>query len=142
MNLGTHEDFSRLSQRSTGSDRSFGFVFGIFLAIVAFVPTRSGHLVRKWALLCSVILFLLALIRPQVLRPLNIFWTHLGLAIGKISNPIIMTLIYFVVFTPIAILFRIMKRDPLRLRFDPEAASYWILRNPSTAGPDSMRNQF
>jgi hypothetical protein len=37
---------------------------------------------------------------------------------------------------------RIAGKDPLRLRFDRQAKSYWIERHPPGPDPDSMKNQF
>ena len=54
------------------------------------------------------------------------------------SLGIVIGAMYYLVFTPIGLLFRLMGKDSLRLRFDPNAGSYWIPREP----PGSMKNQF
>jgi len=43
---------------------------------------------------------------------------------------------------PTGLIMRLFGKDPLRLRFDAEAKSYWIQREPPGPEPDSMRNQF
>jgi hypothetical protein len=52
------------------------------------------------------------------------------------------SLLFFAVFTPFAPILRIARKDPLRLRRDPQAASYWIERNPPGPAPESIAGQF
>jgi len=44
--------------------------------------------------------------------------------------------------TPIAFLLRALGKDPLRLRFDPAAPTYWLDRRPPGPSGESMPNQF
>jgi hypothetical protein len=49
---------------------------------------------------------------------------------------------FFLVFVPAGFISRLLGKDPLRLKLEPNAESYWILRDPPGPAPDSMRNQF
>ena len=49
---------------------------------------------------------------------------------------------FAMVFVPIGLLLRLFGKDPLRLRLDPAAQSYWIEREPPGPAADSMTNQF
>ena len=60
----------------------------------------------------------------------------------KIVNPVVLGLLFYVTVTPIALLMRVLGKDPLRLRRDSDAASYWIDRTPPGPVPESMKNQF
>jgi hypothetical protein len=53
-----------------------------------------------------------------------------------------MGFMFYLIFTPAALLFRLLGRDFLRLKPEGEAGSYWIPRNPPGPAPESMRNQF
>ena len=77
---------------------------------------------------------------PRLLHLPNIWWTHLGKLLGKVTNPIVAALMFYLFVTPIALIFKLLGKDPLRLTFDRAAESYWILREPSSR--ESMRNQF
>jgi len=90
----------------------------------------------------SIIFLLLALLVPKALAPLNWVWTKLGLLLHKIVSPVVLGILFFMVFTPIGITFRLFGGDPLRLRFDSNALSYWIARSPPGPAPDSLKNQF
>ncbi len=65
-----------------------------------------------------------------------------GLLLHRVVNPLTMGVIFFFTVTPIALMFRILGKDPLRLKLDPEAKSYWIYRDPPGPRPDSMKQQF
>ena len=79
---------------------------------------------------------------PAVLWPLNRLWLLLGIVLYRIVNPIVMALLFFSTIVPIGMLMRLCGKDSLRLRREPEAASYWIEREPPGPPPETMRNQF
>ncbi len=66
----------------------------------------------------------------------------LGLLLGRVVSPIVMALLFFLVVTPTAFLFRLLGKDPLRLAAEPRAGTYWIERRPPGPPPDTMANQF
>ena len=53
-----------------------------------------------------------------------------------------MGLIFFVAVTPTALIMRLVGKDPLHRRFEPEARTYWIERRPPGPEPETMKNQF
>jgi len=142
MKSGTHESFDRAHVPQSSSDRSFGLVFTAFFALVGLWPLVHKHPFRPWALYLSGAFLVIALVAPRILHPLNIAWTHLGRLISKITNPIITGLMFYLIFTPAAILFRMMGKDLLRTKFDRGASTYWIVRDPSGPAPESMSHQF
>jgi len=124
-----------------GSDRSFGFVFAGFFALVALWPLVHGRTVRMWALGLSPLFLAAALIVPTILHPLNVLWARLGARLNRITTPIFTGLMFFVLFTPIAYVARLCGKEFLRLK-PSEADSYWIPREPPGPAPDSIRHQF
>jgi len=137
-----HEDFHRKQEGQGGSDRGFGIVFAIFFVLVGLLPLRAHHPIRWWALALAGIFLFVALVRPVWLRPLNRLWTKLGLLLGRVVSPLVTAVLFFLVVTPIGLLFRLLKKDPLRLATSAEASSYWIERQPPGPAPETMRNQF
>lgn len=126
----------------SSSDRSFGLVFAAFFLIIALIPLLHGNGARLWAIGLSLICGVIALVIPNILAPLNRIWTRLGLLMHRIVNPIALGIIFFGVVTPIGLLMRLFDKDPLRLRLDKAATSYWIVRTPPGPAPDSFINQF
>jgi len=142
LRTGVHEDFSRLDSSGGSSDRSFGLVMAGFFALTALVPLLRGRPFRPWALAVSAAFLVVALIGPTLLRPLNLLWTRLALLLSKITNPIITGLMFYMLFTPVAFVIRLLGKDPLRLKLPPVSGSYWIPRKPGEPTPESMQNQF
>ena len=121
-----------------GSNRSFGIVFFIVFLLIAIYPLLSGENVRLWSLTIATIFFILGIINSGLLSPLNKIWFKFGLLLGRLISPLIMSLIFFLVVTPIALLMKLLKKDLLNLKFN-KGKTYWIVKS----GPKSkMKNQF
>ncbi|HTH17378.1 MAG TPA: SxtJ family membrane protein [Magnetospirillum sp.] len=125
-----------------GSERSFGLVFAAFFVLVGLWPLKNGGEVRVWALGAAAGFLLAALVAPKALKPLNLVWFKLGLALHKVVTPVVMGLLFFVTVTPVGLLMRATGQDPMRLKRDPKARSYWIERTPPGPSAASMKNQF
>ena len=75
------------------SNRSFGILFSIVFAIIAFWPTINGNPLRFWSIPISVIFLVLGLLNSKLLNPLNIVWVKFGELLGRIIAPIVMAII-------------------------------------------------
>ncbi len=96
---------------------------------------------RLWLLAPGLLVLAATLIRPAVLHPLNLAWTKLGILLGKVVNPIVTGLLFYLVFTPAAIVLRWMGKDLLHVIRDAAADTYWIPRDSARPGP-AMIDQF
>lgn len=124
------------------SNRTFGLVFAAFFALIAVLPLLRGHAVRRWPLPVSALFLLAALAAPKVLAPLNRAWTALGKLLHAVINPLILGVLFYLVFAPFGWVLRRMGKDFLRLRPAPDAPTYWIARQPPGPAPESMSRQF
>ncbi|MBU3888962.1 SxtJ family membrane protein [Methylosinus sp. KRF6] len=137
----THEALTSDRPVELGSDRSFGLVIAAALTILALAPMWRNDSPHLWALAVAAVFAAFAIIAPKRLAALNDLWLAFGSTLHKIVNPIVMAVMFFGVLTPIATLFRLRGRDPLALRFDHAAESYWTLRGDADGASD-MRKQF
>jgi hypothetical protein len=140
--MSAHETFQREHDVRGSSDRSFGLVFAGFFLVVAFLPLLKGHAARWWAAPFSALFLIVALVAPSILRPLNRIWLQVGLLLQRIVSPVILAVLFYLVFTPLSFLGRMMGKDFLKLRFDRDAKSYWIPRTPPGPPAEGMINQF
>ena len=149
--MSTHESFARDEEIEGSTDRGFGLTVGGILLAIAVVRIglgwwSSGEAQLGWLEWTlggvGLVLLLLGLVAPATLAPLNRAWTKLGLLLFKIVNPIVLGLIFALTIIPIGLLLRLFGKDPLRLKFEPEAKSYWIERDPPGPEPASMPQQF
>jgi len=138
----THEAFEREEQVVAGSDRSFGLVMaGAFAVVTALNGWHAGR-IWPWTAGLAAIFLIAALHRPAILNPLNRVWLKFGLLLHRIVNPVIMALLFYGTVLPTGLVMRAMGKDPLRLRREPDAASYWIVRTPPGPAPETMKDQF
>ena len=133
--MAAYEEFDRGEGVKPSSNRVFGLVLAAFFALAGFLPLLRGHAVRPWAALLSAIWLFAALAAPAALGPLNRVWTALGVLLHKVTNPIILGVFFYLIFTPFGALLRLLGKDFLRLKRLPEAESYWILRQPPGPPP-------
>jgi hypothetical protein len=138
----THESFDARSEVKAVSDRSFGFTVAGFLCLLGLWPLFRAVAPHWPLLLASAALVGVALAAPKTLHPFNALWLRIGLTLGKIMTPVVLGLIFFTTVAPIGLLMRAFGKDPLRLRRDPSASSYWIARDPPGPSSDSMKWQF
>lgn len=138
-----HEDLTREHHVAGSSDRSFGLVFaGVFLLIAGWPSLFHGEMPRWWASGVAIVFALIALLKPGLLAGPNRLWTRFGVLLGKVVGPIALGVVFYGVVTPVGAVMRLTGKDPLRLKRDPGADSYWIPREPPGPPPNSMTNQF
>ncbi len=125
------------------SDRAFGLVFTVIFLLIALFPLLSGQGIWKSAIVFSFAFGLAALTAPRILSPLNRLWTRFGLLLHKITSPIILGIIFFLVITPMGIIMRALRKNgPLKMTMDHECQTYWIERTPPGPRHDSFTDQF
>jgi hypothetical protein len=117
-------------------------VFALLAAAWTAKMTAQGASGRPWqaseltAILIGImwagigIWTLWAIFRPKYLLPFYLVITAVSLPIGIVVSFAILAVLYFGVFTPIALIFRLLGRDALHRRFDASAKTYWTLRQP------------
>ena len=120
------------------SNRSFGIVFCVVFLIISFYPIINDENIRLWSLLAAFVFLILGILNSRALTPLNRLWFKFGILLGTIISPIIMGIIFFFVVTPIGLLMKLFKKDPLNRRFNNNK-SYWIEK---TEPKSKMKNQF
>lgn len=127
------------------SDRTFGFVVGTALFLLADYHYFKGLQISVLVLIafaCAVILWVFAIFRPGSLHGLNRTWMKLGLVLNKLTNPLIMGLLFFLVITPVGLIMRAFGKDILNLKIKSKESTYWIQRVPTGPSRDTMTNQF
>lgn len=138
----THEEYRERDTVKGSSDRAFGIVFSIVFLIVGLFPLVGGGSVTWWPFAVSAIFLVAAVAFSSVLAPLNKVWTRFGLLLHRVTNPIIMGILFFIVVTPVGLVMRLFGKRFLHQELERGADSYWIRRNPPGPAPDTMKQQF
>ena len=118
-----------------------GLWAGIFAVFLGFGIVHHDNL-RIWAL-CGAVISIALLATPSLATPLYKAWLTFGNIMGFVISRIILALIFFGIFTPLGIIFRILKRDilGLKLAFYSKEKSQSLFKIRETQ-PTSMKNQF
>lgn len=132
-------DNQSYADAKVSSERSFALTFGAVLLLVSLWPLLSGGSIRLWAAFLSAGFFILAFARPAIFALPNRYWSRLGILLGHIVSPVVMTLLYAVVVLPTGLFLRAVGIDKMNRRFDRSATSYWIERDEQ---PGAMDRQF
>lgn len=121
--------------------RSFGLLVGGVFTLIALWPLLvRQEQPRLWAFVVGSLLILGALIAPRWLRPLFIGWMKVGHVLGFINTRIILSIGFFLVFTPIGLIRRIMGKDSLHRKLEPGRETYRSPRLPRLS--DHMKKQY
>lgn len=129
------------SELKLPSNKKFGFFFSvIFLLISSYYLYLNEIIIALILGFISVLFFFVSLLKAGLLLPLNIVWMKFGILLGKLISPIVLGTIFFFMFTPVAVIMRLVGRDELRLRLNFQD-SYWIKRK-SSINKSSFKRQF
>ena len=129
--------------KSEKSDlRNFGIIVGIILLII------SGFLFWKEKesfqifLAIGIILFLIAIVIPAVLKPVYWIWMIFAIILGWFMTRVILSLLFYVVFTSIGLALRFFGKQFLELRWDKSKESYWNFRTNEHLKKENYEKQF
>jgi ABC-type Fe3+ transport system permease subunit len=116
--------------RSFRAEREFGYLVGGMLILIGGWQMYRGNWKVAGPVLLATgsILALLGLVFPRALVIPNRLWMKLAMLLSLVTTPIILGLVYFLVFMPIGVVRRMTGWDPLRRRA-PAAPSYWVPYN-------------
>jgi hypothetical protein len=132
----------QLTAPSVAELRKFGVTVGIAFAVLGTISWWRGHELPPrvlWTL--GGLLFVPGLLIPAALRPVHRGWMALALVLGHVNTRIILTVLYYVVMTPVGLVMRRF-RDPLDRSLRDAKDSQWIKRTPEPVSPERYERQF
>jgi len=121
------EEFKNIKEKKKDL-RRFGLTVGGVLLIIGAVLYYLEKLSGFYFIIIGGVLFLSAIIYPKILKPLNKVWMGLAIVLGFVMSRLILTILFFLVLTPIGLLAKIFRKSFMDLKFDKSAESYWEKR--------------
>ena len=117
--------------------RKFGFSLGLGLNILGFIMScrHRGHFI--WFSGAGSLVFITAILRPNALTLLKNILDFVILSISRAISIISLVIVFYLIFTPVAILLRLFGRDLLNKKIDKCASSYWIKRKDNIFSKES-----
>ena len=123
--------------------RNFGLSLGVVCLLWAGILWWRGHPgAVKWFLIASPVLIVTALAAPIALWPLHKVWMPVAKGIARLLTWLLLTLVFYLVFTPYGVIMKILRRDPLERRLEKDRKSYWITREDGPFDPERLRKQY
>jgi Saxitoxin biosynthesis operon protein SxtJ len=122
--------------------RKFGLTVGTVLLLIAFFLIWKHKPSQFYFLYIGAFLVLAGFLFPSILRPLNKVWMTLAVLLGWIMTRMILSLLFYLVITPISLIARISGKHFLDLKIDKSRASYWEKRKNVPSSPVDYERQF
>ena len=122
--------------------RNFGITVGIILLVI------SGFLFWKEKESCQIflaigiILLLIAISIPAVLKPVYWIWMIFAIILGWFMTRVILSLLFYIIFTSIGLTLRFFGKQFLELRWDKSKESYWNFRTKEHQQNEDYEKQF
>ena len=122
--------------------RNFGIIVGIILLII------SGFLFWKEKesfqifLTIGISLFFTAIALPSVLKPVYWIWMIFAIILGWFMTRVILSLLFYVVFTSIGLTARLFGKQFLDLRWEKSKDSYWNFKTNEHLQKENYEKQF
>ena len=134
-----HEILASEGPEPGSSDRVFGYIFAGIFALLGITGLWQGRSSASWWWPAALAVSLLARFAAPPLGPFNRLWRRFGLVLSRVMNPLVLAILFFGVLMPTSVILRLTGKDPLRLRIDKNAGSYWIRRDTPVT---SMTKQY
>jgi hypothetical protein len=129
--------------RSARKDlRNFGLTVGIALAGLAALLWWWNKPAWVYFGAVGVALVLCGLVLPSVLRPLQRAWMTLAVVLGWVMTRVLLSLMFFLVFTTVGLIARALGKQFLALKWKRPVDSYWNYREPQPHDKSRMEMQF
>lgn len=108
------------------SPREFGLVFaaGLIVFFGLLLPWIWDKPWPTWPWIGAAVFAGAGLLLPQLLKPVFFVWMKLGLLLGWINTRIILGIVFFLLFAPLALMFRLYGHDPMRRKLDGTVKTY------------------
>jgi hypothetical protein len=120
--------------------RQFAGLFLVFFGIVGYLVLRRSESVEAAGIIWGVAtcVSLVGFIRPRAIRWLYVGMAYLAFPIGWVVSHVILAAVLYLVLTPIGVIMRLLRYDPLVRRLESDRTSYWTSRRQ----PDKIDRYF
>lgn len=122
--------------------KKFGILMGVVFTLISSLLFWNEYSGAIYYLSTGVIFAAIALISPVLLKYLYNIWMTFAAIMGYIMSRLILSLIFIIMFTPVGLITRLIRKDLLKMKWDKGAKSYWIIRDNKAFTPKSVENQY
>ncbi|HPN39004.1 MAG TPA: SxtJ family membrane protein [Melioribacteraceae bacterium] len=121
---------------------NFALLIGGIIAFIGFITIFYDSNAFTYLIPFGFIFILLGFITPIILKPIYLFWMILSVVLGFISTRLILGILFYLIITPISLVFKISGKDLLNTKLDKKVESYWVKRENIKYGKEETERQF
>ncbi|RJP22530.1 MAG: hypothetical protein C4527_21760 [Candidatus Omnitrophota bacterium] len=124
--------------------RKFGIMMAVVLSIFGSIAIWRQYWTIFYVLggIAGFVFLLPALLFPTMLQPVYRYWMKFAMALGWFNSRVILSLTFYLLFTPISFIQKLIGRDAMEREFPKKTDSYWIDRSQETYKPKHFEKQF
>lgn len=108
--------------------RKFGITVGSVILIISLLLFYWDKSIWLWLFVVADFLIIAGILSPIILLPLQKFWMTLAVLLGFVMTRVILSVLYYIIITPIGIVTKLIGKDFLSLKIDKSAKTYWNYR--------------
>lgn len=127
---------------SDAAVKKTGLTVGVVLILISLLLWYLGKTSFVYFSIIGGLFLILSFIATPVLRPFNKLWMMLALLMGFVMSRVILTILFYLVLTPISLIARIVGKKFMPLSFDKNAATYWEKRDITAKQKIDYERQF
>lgn len=105
--------------------RKFGIVMAVPLGIFSVLFFLKGRPAAPFFVGTALFFLVAGLFLPMVLAPIHKVWMKFAEILSRIMNRVVLTLVFFIIITPIGLIMRLLGKDLLNKKYDPNLSTYW-----------------
>jgi hypothetical protein len=130
-------------QPTTKDIRIFALILGLLTLVFGCLQLVKGRPGVAHVLICiSVGISAGGCCLPKALLPLYRGWMYVATGVGWFNTRLLLGLIFFLLFLPLGLVFRVLGKDPLARKVDGKRESYWNTRESPPLDPKNYERQF
>lgn len=129
-------------EASEKSVKKTGITVGVVLILISFILWWFGKNSFVYFSLIGGVFIILSYIAVPLLRPFHKLWIGLSLVLGFVMSRIILTILFYLVVTPIGLLAKLVGKKFMPLGFDNTAKTYWEKRERTVKEKIDYERQF
>ena len=124
-----------IAEVTTTDLRKFGFIMGgmfalIFGLVFPWIFDKTASNWPIWPFIVLAVFWILALVAPKVLKPVNAIWLKIGNVLGWINSRIILGIMFFALIFPIGLLLKLFGKDSMDRKLSSSTKSYRKITKP------------
>ncbi len=122
--------------------KEFGLLVGGVLCALGILLWCRGRGTYPYFFLSGITLVVTGAASPIALKPLQKVWMTLAILLGWVMTRVLLSVLFYLTFTPIGLIMRLTGKDLLDQKLEPQKRSYWKIRPQIPRIPSDYEKQF